>query len=349
MKKQLKKLKLSQIKHLKSIIDRRKYQQLDNAELNLKLEELDKQINEKAFLSPWERRRLYRQKAAIETILQEREYKFLNTYLKVTYSNKFLNFNNDMEAIFRTSAIKMYIEDGMSFDQATWETIKRQFVYTDKSLAEQYAEFVVPFISYPIRAALLWEDMTNDANIMDMMYWFNKYTWNDEDTKNQEHSDYLSRRRARGDIPVGDNLLGVTGSPFREAVMSVQNPLYTLNNKINPIAKPFIDLATGVDSDRNRWNQLPIVSNVSNIYHSINEQNVLHNITSDYYRYGSYGNYYLPRVNNRIHGTLYNRMYTHSGRSRILMNMQLLNSSNLKYRVDAIMKYGGPYRGPIRY
>jgi hypothetical protein len=35
-------------------------------------------------------------------------------------------------------------------------------------------------------------------------------------------------------------------------------------------------------------------------------------------------------------------MYTKSGHSRVLMNMQPLSSSNLKYRVNAIMKYSGP-------
>ena len=111
-------------------------------------------------------------------------------------------------------------------------------------------------------------------------------------------------------------------------------------NKINPLAKPFIDLATG--SEYNRWNQLPGISIVNGYANIIKERSLVANFTNDYYRYERFTNYYRPRANNKIYGSLYNRMYTKSGYSRVLMNMQPLTSSNLKYRVNSIMKYSGP-------
>ena len=320
--------KVLEIKH-------NKYQMMSKKELKELLDAYD--AREFSSLSTREKRDVY----ILRSIYNKKESDFSEKFSKYNILKKWLNVNEEMETIIRVSALRQYLEDGLTLDEATNEVIKRQFIYNNKSMAEQYAEFIIPFISYPLRMIGLVDILSSDAVTMDLLYRYNKYSWGDEDAT---RSDYLMRRKARGDIPVGNKLLQLT-SPFNEGVMNLQNPLYTLNNKVNPIAKPFIDLATGVESDRNRWNQLPLVSNVSNLYHAINERNVLHNVTSDYYKYSSYGNYYLPRVNNRIHGTLYNRMYTYSGKSRVLMNMQPLNTSNLKYRVKEIMKYGGPYRG----
>jgi hypothetical protein len=306
----------------------RKYQKLPVEELQKMLDEL----KEKDVLDYHEKKRKY----VLENILKDKESHVWDAVFKNEVANHWYNFNENLETIFRLSAMDMYIKEGSTFDEATAEVIKRHFIYNNKSAAEQYAEFVIPFISYPLRMLSLVDDIAGDSTVMDMMFWFDKYSWGEEE---HEQSDYLTRRKARGDIPVGDKLFSL-GSPFKEGVMNFQNPLYSLNNKINPLAKPFIDLATG--SEYNRWNQLPGVSIVNGYANIIKERSLVANFTNDYYRYERFTNYYRPRVNNKIYGSLYNRMYTKSGYSRVLMNMQPLSSSNLKYRVNSIMKYSGP-------
>ena len=323
---------------LQSRIKENKYQTMDIdklIELRDNLLQLQDYYKEHGATLSW---REQRQLHVIEHVINTRRSGITDKLTKMKLIEQWLNLNEHLETVFRVSAIRGYIEDGMSFEEATSEVIKRHFIYNNKSIAEQYAEFLIPFISYPLRMLSLVESMTHDATTMDLLYRFNKFSWGDEDASK---SDYLTKRKARGDIPVGNKLLQLT-SPFNEGIMNLQNPLYTLNNKINPLLKPLVDSISG--SQYNRWNQIPVVSNVNNLTQAINEGNILHNITSDYYRYNSYSNYYLPRVNNRIGGTVYNKMYTKRGFSRTIMNMQPLNTSNLRYRVDNIMKYSGPRR-----
>jgi hypothetical protein len=313
---------------LVSQVNHRRYQEMSVEDLQKLLDELEK----KPDLDYYEKR----QKYALKKVIKDKQSGFWDAIFKHQAVSWWFDMNENLETIFRLSAMDMYIKEGSTFNEATAEVIKRHFIYNNKSAAEQYAEFVIPFISYPLRMFFLVNEITKDSTVMDMMFWFDKYSWGEEE---HEHSEYLTRRKARGDIPVGDQLFSLS-SPFNEGVMNFQHPLYSLNNKINPLAKPLIDLATG--SEYNRWNQLPGISLVNNVSNVIKERSLVANFTNDYYRYERFTNYYRPRVNNKIYGSLYNRMYTKSGYSRVLMNMQPLSSSNLKYRVNSIMKYSGP-------
>lgn len=313
---------------LVSQVNHRRYQEMSVEDLQKLLDELEKKPN----LDYYEKR----QKYALKKVIKDKKSGFWDAIFKHQAVSWWFDMNENLETIFRLSAMDMYIKEGSTFNEATAEVIKRHFIYNNKSAAEQYAEFVIPFISYPLRMFSLVNDITKDSTVMDMMFWFDKYSWGEEE---HEHSEYLTRRKARGDIPVGDQLFSLS-SPFKEGIMNFQHPLYSLNNKINPLAKPLIDLATG--SEYNRWNQLPGISLVNNVSNVIKERSLVANFTNDYYRYERFTNYYRPRVNNKIYGSLYNRMYTKSGYSRVLMNMQPLSSSNLKYRVNSIMKYSGP-------
>lgn len=342
---------IQEIENLRATASKKKYDNMSTKKLKAKLIEIDNDIKERGKAYSNE----LRLKVIINDILNSRQYKVTDNIFKYTcisgYKNikingvtrhvpGFLDINNDMETIFRISAMRNYMSEGMTLDQATYEVIRRQFLYNDKSQAEQYAEFLVPFISYPLRMVKLAENMTHDSTVMDLLFWMNMYSWDEEETEQQEHSEYLTRRRARGDIPIGDKLVQFT-SPFNEGIMNFQNPLYSLNNKLNPLLKPFVDLAT--DQEYVRWNHLPVISQVDSVSTMIKERNIMSSFVNDFYRYNQFGNYYRPRVNNRITGTFYNNLYTSTGRSRVSMNMQPLNNSNLKYRINAIL-YSGPKR-----
>ena len=327
---------ITEIKSLRLTALKKKYDNMSTAKLKKELSDIKSDIEKRGKSYKNERRQI----EIINSILNNRQYDISNNLFKYLGITKYLNINNDMETIFRLSAIENYIEQGMTLDQATYEVIKRQFLYNDKSQAEQYAEFFIPFISYPLRMVKLVETMTHDSTVMDLLFWMNMYSWDDEEDEQQENSEYLTKRRARGDIPIGDKLVQF-GSPFNEGIMNFQNPLYSLNNKLNPLMKPFVDLAT--DEEHVRWNHLPGVSQVDTISNIIKERNIMNSFVNDFYRYNQFGNYYRPRINNKITGTFYNNLYTRTGKSRISMDMQPLNSSNLKYRINDIL-YSGPKR-----
>lgn len=325
---------INDIMQLQVISKRRKYQVMPIEELENKLKELEDKEKFAGRLYGFE----YREKYIIQDAIQFKKEKDASKINVLYLLQKYLDMNGQMETAFRIAAMRNYIETGMSFDQATAEVIKRQFIYNNKSELEQYAEFIIPFISYPLRMISLVEDMTKDSTTMDLIFRFNELSWGDEDA---ERSDYLMKRKARGDIPVGNKLFNL-GNPFTEGLVNIQNPMYALNNKLNPLLKPITDEITG--SQYKRWNQLPLISNVNGVVNIVSQGNLLANMTSDYYGQSNYVNYYRPRYNNRIGGTLYNKLYTKTGFSRMMLNMKPLSMSNLKYRVNDIMKYSGPYK-----
>ena len=246
-----------------------------------------------------------------------------------------LDINNDIEIIFRMSMMKESMEVGEEFSQAAQDVIDRHFIYNDKSVAERMAEIVIPFISYPLKAAKLFSDLTEDAEFVKLMYIWNKYSWGDEDT---EQSEYLSRRKAKGDIPIGNQLVGI-GNSFTESLLSLADPLNTINNKVNPIARPLIDVAK--DSEYNRWTHL--LGPFSGIVEGIQEQTfnpgVLTNMSRKYENYNN-GLYYRAYPQR---STFYKNLYTQGGYSRISMNMQQATMNNLRYRVGNII-YNNKYR-----
>ena len=306
----------------------RKYQNMSIDEIKQRLEELDnlKILNSEE----------HQEKSILESIVKRHNNKRANAIYKWTGIQWFLNVNNNIETVLRTTAMRVYLNEGMTFDQATLKVIETQFTYDNKSIAEQLAEFVVPFASYPIRMGNLALDLVKDGTVMDAVFWSDYYSW-DEESEQQSRSEYLTRRRAQGDVPVGSKLLSLA-NPIQESLFMLQEGKTSLNNKLNPLLKPAVDMISG--SEYVRWNHLPLISQGNNFVNLIQTGNT--SFTNDYYRYNQFGNYYLPRVNNRIGGTIYNKLYTKGGYSKVSMNMSPLTSSNLKYRVNDILYNSGP-------
>ena len=257
--------------------------------------------------------------------------KYYNFITKNKVSKKFLDVNEFLEKVARISEIKSLESKGFTEAYALSRTIDTHFLYNNKSVLEQYLEFLVPFISYPIRAANQMNELINDYDFVNMMYLIDKFNWQDE---NSERSDYLTKRRAKGDIPIGNKLLQI-GNPLMDTMYNINNPLEAFNNKLSPFIKPFVDLAT--DAKYNRITQFPVVSQTVNFYNIIKERNLLESFTNDYYKQSGYINYYLPRRN--IYNKFYNSLYTKTGYSRVALNMQKTNNNNLKYRVNQTLYY----------
>ena len=159
------------------------------------------------------------------------------------------------------------------------------------------------------------------------------YSWGDEETGD---SNYLMTRKAKGDIPIGDKLYNL-GNPFMESLLTLSQPMQSINNKLNPIAKPLVDLAT--NSEYNRWNQLlgPFSGVPETVQEVMDEQTfnpgTLLNYSNQYHRYNdtTYYRAYPQR------STFYKHLYTSGGYSRVSMNMQQATLDNLRYRVGDIL------------
>ena len=284
----------------------------------------------------------YRRMYTLKNRLDSRFGTMMSKIYKYTGLQKWLDINADIENIFRMAMMDNLTKQGADLSVATNEVIRRHFIYNDKSEFDRLLEVFMPFSAYPIKAAKLFTDLTDDASFVKMMYLYNKYSWGDED---ESRSEYLQKRKVKGDIPINNQLLGL-GNAFTESLYTLMNPLEAVNNKLNPLLKPIVDLATNVQY--NRITQLPLVSQGANIYESIKsyEQSGTFNagrllgMTRNYYSYEN--NYYnRPRYPQRSY--LYKNLYTKGGYSRVSMGMQQTTLDNLHYRVSDIL-YKTRYR-----
>jgi hypothetical protein len=248
-----------------------------------------------------------------------------------------LNFNNQIETIVRYAMYKTSIDKGLLEGEAAFKVIKHHFIYNDKSLAEKHLEILIPFISYPIRAAELFYQHMQDYSMVQLYSSALENIW---DEKDYENSDYLTRRVGRGDIPADKNLAKI-GNPFLESLNTMAQPLDAINNKLNPLLKPVLDFAT--HAKYNRWSGIPGISQVSkglNLFENISSEQFESNplkylapsVFNDYYKYTNYN--YENRIYPR---NRYSDYYTRGGHSRMQMRMQNTNIHNLPYRINDIM------------
>lgn len=284
----------------------------------------------------------YRRMYTLKNRLDSRFGTMMSKIYKYTGLQKWLDINADIENIFRMAMMDNLTKQGADLSVATNEVIRRHFIYNDKSEFDRLLEVFMPFSAYPIKAAKLFTDLTDDASFVKMMYLYNKYSWGDED---ESRSEYLQKRKVKGDIPINNQLLGL-GNAFTESLYTLMNPLEAINNKLNPLLKPMVDLAT--NAQYNRITQLPLVSQGVNIYESVESYKQsgtfnagrLLGMTRNYYSYEN--NYYnRPRYPQRSY--LYKNLYTKGGYSRVSMGMQQTTLDNLHYRVSDIL-YKTRYR-----
>ena len=276
---------------------------------------------------------LRHRKNQLENMLNRARSEKATAWLEKTkFPKMFLDFNGDMETVFRTTMLKSLMEEGSSLDEAASEVIRRHFLYTDKSLAEQYSEFIIPFISYPLRSLNLFDELIDDSSIVEMMYLWDKYSWGDAEEQRKK-SDYLTSRKAKGDIPVGNVLLKGT-NPFTESMMLLADPVGSFKNKLNPV----IRTATGMSP----VTQLPGISLASNLVQGLQDMSTgnytpgqITGLANSFYRNSQY--FYSKQPFTTKVKPFYNNLYTSGGFSRIAMNMQPATLKNVQYRVGSIL------------
>lgn len=268
--------------------------------------------------------------------------KHMNNVQKYTGMKSWMDFNSDIEAIFRISMVKDQIEMGADLSQATQKVMDTHFIYNDKSLGMKLLEIIFPFASYPMKAANLFLDLAGDSSFVKTMYLWNKYSWGEEDNTT---SSYLQHRKAQGDLPIGNRLLHL-GNAFTESLTALSNPLGAMNDKLTPLLKLPVDALTNAEYSRapqlagQLYNPVRAIEDMQKTgqFHA----GSLFNTTQAYYNYqNNYDKGYYKNYPQRSY--LYKNMYTSGGYSRVAMNMQQTTLNNLQYRVGSIL-YNARYR-----
>jgi hypothetical protein len=143
---------------------------------------------------------------------------------KIFYGGRFSPFrynveiNSVMELVGRTGLHINDIRKGLSPDESLLKILKTHFNYSNKTKAEMYGEFVIPFLSYPLRSMEFWGGMgtglTKDNRAMKMIADVLMLSWGRDTLNDNEYAQYQA---SRGNIPVG-NYVMQTGLTFMDAL-----------------------------------------------------------------------------------------------------------------------------------
>lgn len=196
---------------------------------------------------------------------------FLNKTFYSTFPFK-QNFelNGYFELIGRLALHINDIEKGLTVDESLLKILKTHFNYGNKTQAEIYAEFAIPFVSYPLRSFMFWADNLFDKGVntrilMDIM----RTSWGNETLSKNEYAQYQA---SRGNIPVGNYVIG-TNITFADALgityTSSELPFVPQQaiRKLNPMIKNTIPLFTpGLESGERAIRSIPGANIGRNIY-----------------------------------------------------------------------------------
>ncbi|HPX44876.1 MAG TPA: hypothetical protein PK626_00625 [Bacteroidales bacterium] len=350
-------LKEIQRNYLKSVLKKERIQEL-KSKSNLTLEEETElyTINDtpnNSFKTLEEEYNDLKEKARNKLLKDDKDYaryyslrykignesnKFIAWMQKIKAVKRWTEINSDIETIFRAEMIKTALKQGYDISEATQKVISKHFIYSDKAEYMKWLEVFFPFANYPIKATKLFNDYLGDYGFVKFMYTFANNSWGDEDEDLE--NGYLLGRKSKGDIPMDGRLYNF-GNPLLENISNIMDPVKAANNKLNPLFKPVVDLATG--AQYNRYTQLPGVSVINNAQKTVKEYNntgELHpgtflGTSKPYYD----RNYYTKNVYRRYpqRPTIYKSLYTSGGYSRVEMRMKPTNLNNVSYRVTDIL------------
>lgn len=274
---------------------------------------------------------LYRRRNTIKKIKDEVYFKNVYGAYHAIGLQKYLDINQTLESVGRLAAFNRGLADGMTKSEAVNTVLKTHFSYANKSVFERYSEFLIPFISYPMRSMGLWMELMQDGDIARIVTDFALLNWGEVDYE----GDYLKHRKTRGDIPIGNGTLMELENPAMQALRTAGSPLEAINNKMNPLFKPIVDSIMGAENPR--WGHYPGSSIINDAVNLATNENVLESPSQ--FAPSLFGEYYerQPYRQRQYARNYYKSLYTKSGYSRVKMRMQPLTLQNLPYRVNDIM------------
>lgn len=251
---------------------------------------------------------------------------------------KNFQLNTKVEGISRYALYLNSVRHGLTEDEALAKVLNTFFSYGAKSQAEVIAEFVIPFISFPIRNFIYFMEMMENPAVAKTVARAVEAAWADLEISSNEYLDY---KLSVGAIPVSDQLLYDTNLGILEAFSFVGDPFNTFKRKLHPIIK--LGLA-GIQSVQQGSDELlvkqalrmPIASNiVRGVHFATNlmqeEKTLDETFPTLFSRYYTYSNYYYPRMN------VYQNLYTKTGMRRWELITRKPNYYNMKYKIRDIL------------
>ena len=196
---------------------------------------------------------------------------FENAINTVFYGHKYSPFARNMQL---NSSVELYsrlglhlnnVKKGLTPEESLTKVLNTHYNYADKSIEEMYAEFVIPFMSFPIRSFMFWSDQLFSKP--DQTKFLSKLilrSWGQDELNNNDYAEYQA---SRGRLPIGNYAVnfgltyldaatimgGAHGSPIPFSDQALR--------KVNPIAKQLLE-----PSDRaidERLQRMPIASQLT--------------------------------------------------------------------------------------
>ena len=156
-----------------------------------------------------------------------------------------MNLNSRVEIYSRLGLYLNDVEKGLAKNESLTKILKTHYNYVDKSQEELYAEFFIPFMSFPIRSFLFWADAFHDNPVQTkFLSKLITRSWGQEAIS---ENDYARYQAARGRLPIGDQSvnLGLTWMDAMSAMGGREDFPVPFSDqawrKLNPVAKNLMD------------------------------------------------------------------------------------------------------------
>ena len=173
-------------------------------------------------------------KAQQELILQYSGADKLNAYEWLISNNHMLQLNGHVEHAGRLANYRQGLSIGLTEADALARTVRTHFDYGMKTKAQMYAEFVIPFITFPLYNLQYWVTAAFESPwLIEALIDASRLSLDVEEQTQYtlDHSQYLQSQINNGNIRIGDLVLKLNPSVY-DAFNLVTNPEDQLNSRI---------------------------------------------------------------------------------------------------------------------
>ena len=218
------------------------------------------------------------------------------------------------------------VESGYTKNEALNKVLATHFNYGDKNNLEMGLEMFFPFISFPLRNFIYWNDALQEhpallKSFIDMTI----CNWGDE-----KDNPYNQTKITKGGIRLWNDVSIESGFSGFDAMAFGGNALNVLaQRKLNPLVGVAIEgakqLAVGESNLSYRWSRLPIISHVQSANQLVDSliqgQPKLYDIAPSMFNEVYKTNrYYYNNQDRYAYKSAYNRLYYTSGQRRTGIN-----------------------------
>ena len=170
------------------------------------------------------------------------------------------------------------LKKGLGANESLTRVLNTHYNYADKTMAEMYTEFVIPFIAYPLRSMMFWEDaFFRNPRQTKFMSTMMINTWGLDELRKDEYENYQA---SRGHLAIGPYSIqaGMTWTDAGSIIQSsdrlpVPVPFTgQAERKMNPAIRAVTDEGL---SGQERAQRLPGVSQFSNMSDAVSSRDFL--------------------------------------------------------------------------